>query len=47
MFHGEVRGGGDLILCSDEELAWSFGIRSSGMEVGATTQMKFRVLVKI
>ena len=27
-----------------EELAWSFGICSSGMYVGATAQVKFKVL---
>ena len=35
---------GDLSLCGDEELAWSFRIRSSGMEVGTTTQVKLKVL---
>jgi hypothetical protein len=55
-FHGEVRGGechesrdqwtsnGGSSLCDDEEFAWCFRIRSSSMQVGATTQEKLTVL---
>jgi hypothetical protein len=44
--HGEVKGGewhvnrdmktsnGGMNQCSDEELAWCFGIRGKGMQVG-------------
>ena len=35
---------GDLSLGGDEELAWSFGTRRSGLEVGASTQVKLIVL---
>ena len=34
----------DLNLCGDEEPFWSFGFRSSGMKVGVTKQVKFKVL---
>ena len=42
----EIKGlaNGDWRLCGDEELAWSCRSRSSGMLVGATTQVKFKVL---
>jgi hypothetical protein len=41
------RGGlakGGLNLCAVEGLAWYFGLRSSGMEVGAAAHVKFGVL---
>jgi hypothetical protein len=56
LIHGEVRRreyhevqiGGlanwDLSLRAVEGLAWCSGLRSSGMQVGAATQVKFRVL---
>jgi hypothetical protein len=32
---------GGSSLCGNEEFAWRFGSRSSGMQVGATTHGKF------
>ena len=42
----EIKGlaNGDWRLCDDEELAWSCRRRSSGMLVGATSHVKFKVL---
>jgi hypothetical protein len=56
LLHSEVRGGewhgsrdlrtsnGGSSLCTNEKLAWCFGIPGSGMQVGATTHVKFNVL---
>ena len=42
----EIKGlaNGDWRLCGDEELASSCRRRSNGMLVGATSQVKFKVL---
>ena len=45
--HEGRRGGlakGGSSLCDVEGLAWCSGLHNSGMKVGATTQVKFRVL---
>jgi hypothetical protein len=56
LVHGEVRGGeyhegrigglaiGGLSLYTVEGLSWCSGFRGSSMQVGAATQVKFRVL---
>jgi hypothetical protein len=56
LVHGELRDGeyhedrigglanGGLSLCTVEGLAWCSGFRSSSMQVGAATRVKFRVL---
>jgi hypothetical protein len=46
-FYEDPTGGlakGGLNLRAVEKLAWCSGLHSSGMKVGATTQVKFRVL---
>ena len=45
-YEGRIRGlaNGELSLRAVEGLAWCSGLRSSGMQVAAATQVKFRVL---